>query len=95
MSTIVADNRIITVPVAPNMFSEPISMPREDGWVRIIMQRGEDGWVMVTSPDLRSLVTQGSDEDEAIKNAIEAVDLLLEEESGKKKEFSLMVIDKE
>jgi predicted RNase H-like HicB family nuclease len=93
MSTIAADNRINTILFTPNRYGEPISTPGEA--YRIIMQSGEDGWITLTSPDLRSLVTQGKNEDEAIKNAYEAVDLLLEEESGQKKAFSLMVIDKE
>ena len=36
-------------------------------------------WFVVTSPDLESLVTQGKDEKDAIKNAYEAIELILEE----------------
>jgi predicted RNase H-like HicB family nuclease len=59
---------------------------------RIFLEKGLDGWIVVTSPDLKSLVTQGKTEDDAIANAYEATELLLEE-SGQKKEFNLVVID--
>jgi predicted RNase H-like HicB family nuclease len=59
---------------------------------RIYLQKGQDGWIVVTSADLKALVTQGKTEDEAIGNAYEATELLLEE-SGQKKDFNLVVID--
>ncbi len=46
---------------------------------RIYLDKGEDGWIVVTSPDIKSLITQGQNEDEAIKNASEVIDLLIEE----------------
>lgn len=61
---------------------------------RITLEPGQDGWFVVTSPDIESLVTQGKTEKEAIDNAREAIDLLLEE-SGEKKDFNIIAILKE
>lgn len=62
---------------------------------RIYLDKGEDGWLIVTSPDpeMNSLITQGKDEKEAIANAYDVTRLLLEEE-GVKNEFNLVVIDR-
>lgn len=62
---------------------------------RIYLDEGEDGWLIVTSPDLESLITQGKDEKEAIANAYDVTRLLLLEEEGVNKEFNLAVIDRE
>ena len=59
---------------------------------RISLQKGQDGWLVVTSPDLKSLVTQGKNEEEAIANAYDAAQLLLEE-AGTMKDFNLLVIE--
>lgn len=61
---------------------------------RIYLDQGEDGWIVVTSPDIESLITQGRDEKEAIANAYDVTRLLLEEE-GTEKEFNLVVIERE
>lgn len=60
---------------------------------RITLEQGQDGWIVVTSPDIDSLVTQGKTEKEAIDNAREAIDLLLEEDE--KKDFNLLAFYKE
>lgn len=46
---------------------------------RIFLNTDESGWIVVTSPDIPSLITQGKTEDEAIKNAMDVVKLLKEE----------------
>ena len=61
---------------------------------RITLEKGGDGWIIITSPDLQSLITQGRTEEEAVRNAYEAVDLLLEE-ANSKKEFNLVEIEEE
>lgn len=51
---------------------------------KIYLEQGEDGWIVVTSPDIKSLITQGHDEDNAIRNALEVIDLINEDnELGK------------
>jgi predicted RNase H-like HicB family nuclease len=77
-----------TVPV---VFKEGIDTKET---FRIYLQEGQDGWIVVTSPDLAPLVTQGKTEEEAIANAYQAAELLLEE-SGLNKDFNLLVIDKD
>lgn len=49
----------------------------------IIMTKDEDGRFIVTSrdPNLQGMVTDGSNENEAIKNAIEAINAILETRS--------------
>lgn len=58
----------------------------------VVLQKGQDGWIVVRCPELQ-VVTQGKDEQEALRNAIEAIDLMLEE-LGRDKEFNLIVIRK-
>lgn len=89
MSTTTTVNETETVPVP--VFKEILDTKET---YRIYLNEGEDGWIVVTSPDLKPLVTQGKTEDEAIANAYEAAELLLEE-SGLNKDFNLLVIDKD
>jgi predicted RNase H-like HicB family nuclease len=60
---------------------------------RIHLNKGENGWIVVTSPDIPNLITQGKDEDEAVKNAVEVVELLVEEKLVDK-EFNLLIYSK-
>jgi predicted RNase H-like HicB family nuclease len=57
---------------------------------RISLKKGHDGWIVVTSPDLPAVVTQGRTEEEAVKNGFEAVMAVLEE-LGKSTDFNLIV----
>jgi len=44
----------------------------------IILEQGEDGYVIAECPSLPGCITQGKTEEEAIKNAKEAIELYLE-----------------
>jgi predicted RNase H-like HicB family nuclease len=57
---------------------------------RIVLEKDEDGRVVVRSPDLQGVVTDGADENEAIKNAFEAVEAILGREMG----FNLIITHK-
>ncbi len=57
---------------------------------RIKLTPAEEGGYVVTSPDLDALITQGENEDDAMKNAYEATELLLEDEYPNK-EFNLVI----
>ena len=57
---------------------------------RIVLEKGQDGWIVVRCPDLQGVVTQGKTEAEAIRNAIEAIELMLEE-LGKDNKFNIIV----
>lgn len=45
---------------------------------RIALNQDEDGRIVITSPDLEGLVTDGKDKNEAIINTYEAIEALLE-----------------
>jgi predicted RNase H-like HicB family nuclease len=57
---------------------------------RIKLTTAEEGGYVVTSPDLDALITQGENEDDAMKNAYEATELLLEDKYPNK-EFNLII----
>jgi predicted RNase H-like HicB family nuclease len=60
---------------------------------RIILQKDEDGRIVVRCPDLQGVVTDGADINEAERNAVEAIDAVLESR-GLNKEYNLIVIHK-
>jgi predicted RNase H-like HicB family nuclease len=68
---------------------QPPDMSREtlNKSYRIVLEKDE---VVVRSPDLQGVVTDGADENEAIKNAFEAVEAILGREMG----FNLIITHK-
>ena len=44
---------------------------------KIILEKDEDGRVVVTCPELKGVVTDGKDTNEAIKNAYESIQAML------------------
>jgi predicted RNase H-like HicB family nuclease len=60
---------------------------------RIVLEKDEDGRIVVRSPDLQGVVTDGADENDAIRNAFEAVDSILEAR-GLTKQYNLILIHK-
>lgn len=44
---------------------------------KVIIERDEDGWYVVTVPSLPGCISQGESEEEAKKNIAEAIDLHL------------------
>jgi predicted RNase H-like HicB family nuclease len=46
--------------------------------LKIVVERGEDGYFVAHCPSLKSCWTQGKTREEALKNIREAVDLYLE-----------------
>lgn len=59
---------------------------------KIVLEKDEDGRIVVTCPDLKGLVTDGKDLDEAIKNTYEAIQAMLES-LGKDAEHFILVYD--
>lgn len=59
----------------------------------IVLAQGEDGWIVVKCPELLGVITQGKTEKEALQNAIEAIELMLDE-LGRDKEFNVIVTRK-
>ena len=60
---------------------------------QIILEKDEDGSVVVSRPDLQGVVTDGATEEDAIKNAYEAVQAMLES-LNRIEEFNLIVDSK-
>ncbi len=50
---------------------------------KVIMEPGEDGWIVVECPSLPGCVSQGRTEAEAVDNIREAIQLWLETEAEK------------
>lgn len=50
--------------------------------VKVILERGEDGYYSARCPSLRSCWSQGRTRDEALQNIREAVELYLEPDPG-------------
>ena len=59
----------------------------------LLLQKDDDGRIVVTSPDpdLQGVVTDGADINEATRNAIEAVDAILDSR-GLNKDYNLIMI---
>lgn len=53
--------------------------------LKVILEPGEDGWIVAECPALPGCVSQGKTEDEAIASIREAIDLWLETELDKHK----------
>ncbi len=51
---------------------------------RVQLSKGEDGWIVARCLDLPSAISQGRNQDEALKNIVEAIEAVLEDESGGK-----------
>ncbi|MCU0426361.1 MAG: type II toxin-antitoxin system HicB family antitoxin [Candidatus Kapabacteria bacterium] len=60
----------------------------------IILEDGEDGWIVATCPSLPGCVSQGRTRDEALVNIREAVELILEtaDELGWDKPLQLLEV---
>ena len=46
--------------------------------IKIVLERGEDGYIVATVPALPGCVSQGKTKQEALKNIREAIELYLE-----------------
>ncbi|MCE9652621.1 MAG: type II toxin-antitoxin system HicB family antitoxin [Nitrosarchaeum sp.] len=57
---------------------------------RITLKKDEDGRYVATCQDLQGVVTDGKTEDEAMKNAFEAIQAMLESIGRKSEQFILI-----
>lgn len=64
-----------------------VSFPRES--FLVTLEKGEDGWIVAKCMEL-AVVTQGKTYDEAERNAVDAIELVLDD-SEKTKQFSISV----
>ena len=54
----------------------------------IVLKKGKDGWIVAQCVEIPGAISQGKTKEEALRNIIEAISLVLEVE-GKEKEFSI------
>ncbi len=47
---------------------------------KVVLEKGEDGYIVAYCPSLKACVSQGRTKDEALKNIKEAIELYLEPE---------------
>lgn len=62
---------------------------------RVVMKKGQDGWIVIKCLDVQGAVSQGKDKNEALKNIIEAISAILEDIHGEPLEFSVLVLEEE
>ncbi len=55
--------------------------------LKVLLEQGEDGWIVAHVPALRGCVTQGKSRDEAIANIKEAIEGWLEVAEGNNVSF--------
>jgi predicted RNase H-like HicB family nuclease len=93
MSYTVIETNPITRPSRPLSFSAGIAVSnvnRKPSYM-IKLSRDEDGRIVVRSPSLQGVVTDGADEQEAIRNALEAINGILEARKMNK-EYNITVV---
>jgi len=57
----------------------------------IVLQKGQDGWIIAKCLEFPGAISQGKTVEEAQRNIIEAISLLLEDiHEGETQEFSIM-----
>ncbi len=64
--------------------------------VKILIEKGEDGYFVASVPSLKGCWSQGKTRDEALENIREAIELFLESDeieiAGKEREFVELAI---
>ena len=58
----------------------------------VILQPGEDGWIVAECPLLPGCISQGKDRDEALRNIREAIELCLEDEATPAARYELVEV---
>jgi len=58
----------------------------------VILQPGEDGWIVAECPVLPGCISQGKDRDEALRNIREAIELCLEDEATPSARYELVEV---
>ncbi len=91
-STMVKSNPLTKLSRAITFAGEIPNLDKTKTSYVIKMRRDEDGRFVVRCTNLQGVVTDGADKDEALNNAIEAIDAILEER-GLDKEYSITLIE--
>jgi len=56
---------------------------------RVLLEKGQDGWIVARCRDIKGAISQGKDRDEALRNIIEAISVILEDTGESETEFSI------
>jgi predicted RNase H-like HicB family nuclease len=59
-------------------YSEAVSIAKRRPSYKVLLERGEDGWIVATCADIKGAVSQGKSVDDALRNIVEAISLILE-----------------
>lgn len=58
---------------------------------RVILETGQDGWIIATCVNLKGAHSQGKDRNDALRNVAEAISAILEDATGNPdEEFSIV-----
>lgn len=92
-TTTMIDSNPITRPSRPFSFTSGTGISNVSTKPSYIvkLRRDEDGRIVVRSPSLQGVVTDGADEQEAIRNALEAINGILEAR-GMNKEYNITIV---
>ncbi len=92
MSKTVCDWESTTSIVNPrySQLNEQIPQSRLRNSYRVIIQHGQDGWLVARCLDVKGAISQGKTNDEALRNIIEAISAVLEETTGQESEFTVI-----
>ena len=58
---------------------------------RVELEKGQDGWIIAKCPDVEGAISQGRNRDEALRNIVEAISIILEDTFGKKAQEFLIL----
>ncbi len=91
-STVVKSNPLTKLSRAITFAGEIPNLYKTKTSYVIKLRRDEDGRLIARCTNLQGVVTDGADKDEALNNAIEAIDAILEERCLDK-EYSITLIE--
>ncbi len=62
--------------------NERLPLSRLRPCYRVVLEKGQDGWLVARCLDVRGAISQGKNSDEALRNIVEAISAILEETTG-------------
>ncbi len=65
----------------PHYSSFSVELPpiRQRVTYRVLLEKGQDGWIVAKCLDVKGAISQGKNREEALKNIIEAISAILED----------------
>ncbi len=82
---------ISTEPIHQTSFRIPVETPRARTIYHVRLEKGSDGWIVAKCTDIKGAISQGKTKDEALRNIVEAIAVILEDiYEGQQPEFSII-----